>query len=147
MARKKLIRGGIHRHCPLPALPRRIRLPEIGHVLLYRTELEARETEFVDRRISSPEKSSPAPSRPTTAPWPWHSGSGNRSVAPGRLLRTEVSPATKASSPTPSGDESDVVLEGKTGSDGVFHAETLLAKCPSKYEGQSFEEMKKGYKK
>ena len=44
-------------------------------------------------------------------------------------------------------DESEVVLEGKTSADGIFVAETLLAKCPSKYEGQSFEEMKKAYDK
>lgn len=27
-----------------------------------------------------------------------------------------------------------VVVEGKLGSDGVFHAQTLLAKCPSKFQ-------------
>ena len=27
-----------------------------------------------------------------------------------------------------------VVVEGKMGSDGTFEAETLLAKCPSKYQ-------------
>jgi cytochrome c-type biogenesis protein CcmE len=31
-------------------------------------------------------------------------------------------------------DTSDVVVEGTLGSDGVFEATTLLAKCPSKYE-------------
>ena len=39
-------------------------------------------------------------------------------------------------------DESDVILEGATTKDGVFHAEHLLAKCPSKYESKSYEEMK-----
>jgi cytochrome c-type biogenesis protein CcmE len=39
-------------------------------------------------------------------------------------------------------DESDVILEGVTTKDGVFHAEHLLAKCPSKYESKSYEEMK-----
>jgi cytochrome c-type biogenesis protein CcmE len=40
-------------------------------------------------------------------------------------------------------DGAEVVVEGKRGADGVFHAETLLAKCPSKYEGMDPEEMKK----
>lgn len=31
-------------------------------------------------------------------------------------------------------DGSEVVVEGTLGSDGVFEAHTLLAKCPSKYE-------------
>jgi cytochrome c-type biogenesis protein CcmE len=31
-------------------------------------------------------------------------------------------------------DNSEVVVEGRLGSDGVFTARTLLAKCPSKYE-------------
>ena len=39
-------------------------------------------------------------------------------------------------------DESDVILEGVTGKDGVFVADHLLAKCPSKYESKSYEEMK-----
>lgn len=32
------------------------------------------------------------------------------------------------------GDNVEVVVEGKYGSDGVFTASTLLAKCPSKFE-------------
>jgi cytochrome c-type biogenesis protein CcmE len=40
-------------------------------------------------------------------------------------------------------DGAEVVVEGKRGSDGVFKAEMLLAKCPSKYEGMDLEEMKK----
>ncbi len=39
-------------------------------------------------------------------------------------------------------DECDVVLEGSTRPNGVFRADTLFAKCPSKYEGKSYEEMK-----
>lgn len=31
-----------------------------------------------------------------------------------------------------------VVAEGKLGSDGVFHARTLLAKCPSKFSTQPY---------
>jgi cytochrome c-type biogenesis protein CcmE len=38
------------------------------------------------------------------------------------------------------------VLEGKTHSDGIFVAETLLAKCPSKYESKSYDEIKDSYK-
>jgi len=39
-------------------------------------------------------------------------------------------------------DGAEVVVEGKRGADGVFVAETLLAKCPSKYEGMDLEQMK-----
>lgn len=39
-------------------------------------------------------------------------------------------------------DGAEVVVEGKRGGDGVFRAETLLAKCPSKYEGMDLEQMK-----
>jgi cytochrome c-type biogenesis protein CcmE len=31
-----------------------------------------------------------------------------------------------------------VVAEGRLGSDGVFHARTLLAKCPSRFSTQSY---------
>ena len=31
-------------------------------------------------------------------------------------------------------DSVDVVVEGRLGADGVFHATTLLAKCASRYE-------------
>jgi cytochrome c-type biogenesis protein CcmE len=31
-----------------------------------------------------------------------------------------------------------VVAEGKLGQDGVFHARTLLAKCPSRFSTQSY---------
>jgi cytochrome c-type biogenesis protein CcmE len=41
-------------------------------------------------------------------------------------------------------EKSDVVVEGTLGSDGVFHAQTLMAKCPSKYEGQYENLEKKG---
>lgn len=33
----------------------------------------------------------------------------------------------------------EVVLEGTVEEDGIFHAQTLLAKCPSKYEKQGTE--------
>jgi cytochrome c-type biogenesis protein CcmE len=32
------------------------------------------------------------------------------------------------------GDHAQVVVEGKQGQDGVYHAHTLLAKCPSRFE-------------
>ncbi|MCE9600622.1 MAG: cytochrome c maturation protein CcmE [Gemmatimonadetes bacterium] len=38
-------------------------------------------------------------------------------------------------------DSVDVVVEGRLGADGVFHATTLLAKCASRYEAAP-----KGYK-
>ncbi len=34
-------------------------------------------------------------------------------------------------------DGADAVVEGKLGSDGLFHANTLLLKCPSRYEDAS----------
>ena len=59
-----------------------------------------------------------------------------------RVLFTVVDPASQATLPVDfSGvipdtfvDDADVVVEGKRREDGVFHATTLLAKCPSKYE-------------
>src|SRR3954467_15240018 len=33
-------------------------------------------------------------------------------------------------------DQVEVVAEGKYATDGTFHATNLLAKCPSKFEGQ-----------
>ena len=39
-------------------------------------------------------------------------------------------------------DGAEVVVEGKRGADGVFRAETLLAKCPSKYEEMDVEQIK-----
>lgn len=41
-------------------------------------------------------------------------------------------------------EKSDVVIEGTLGSDGVFRAQILMAKCPSKYEGQYENLEKKG---
>lgn len=34
-------------------------------------------------------------------------------------------------------DEGEAVAEGALGEDGVFHADTLFAKCPSKFEAKS----------
>ena len=39
-------------------------------------------------------------------------------------------------------DGSDVVVQGHPQTTGLFRAETLLAKCPSKYEGKSYEALK-----
>lgn len=33
-------------------------------------------------------------------------------------------------------DEAEAVVEGELGSDGVFHADVLFAKCPSKFEAK-----------
>ncbi len=34
-------------------------------------------------------------------------------------------------------DDADAVVEGSIGDDGVFHATFVMAKCPSKYEGET----------
>jgi cytochrome c-type biogenesis protein CcmE len=34
-------------------------------------------------------------------------------------------------------DEAEAVVEGSMGTDGVFHADTLFAKCPSKFEAKT----------
>jgi cytochrome c-type biogenesis protein CcmE len=34
-------------------------------------------------------------------------------------------------------DEGEAVVEGSLGQDGVFHADTLFAKCPSKFEAKT----------
>jgi cytochrome c-type biogenesis protein CcmE len=34
-------------------------------------------------------------------------------------------------------DEGEAVVEGSLGRDGVFHADTLFAKCPSKFEAKT----------
>jgi cytochrome c-type biogenesis protein CcmE len=106
------------------------------------TEFEAREAEFVGQRIKLAGK-----------------------VVPGSILKDDVSldlsfkiwePVEGLSDaeltqravrykgiiPDTFRDDSDVVLEGAASRDGVFHAEHLLAKCPSKYESKSYEEMK-----
>jgi cytochrome c-type biogenesis protein CcmE len=105
------------------------------------TELEARETEFAGKRIKLAGKVVP----------------GSIQKKGGRAIQFEIweplgenvdSFSEKRTIrysglvPDTFRDESDVVLEGKTGAGGVFEAETLLAKCPSKYEGKSYEEMK-----
>ena len=34
-------------------------------------------------------------------------------------------------------DEAEAVVEGAMGTDGVFHADTLFAKCPSKFQAKT----------
>ncbi len=111
------------------------------------TELEARQAEFVDRRIRLAGKVVPGSIQTDDRTlavafqiWEPIGGAPDAFSEPRAVRYKGIVPDTFR-------DESDVVLEGKTGADGVFHAETLLAKCPSKYEGQSFEEMKKEYNK
>ena len=36
-------------------------------------------------------------------------------------------------------DEGEAVVEGQMGTDGVFHADTLFAKCPSKFQAKTSE--------
>ena len=108
------------------------------------TELEARELDFVDKRIKLAGKVVPGSIKPID---------GNRTVEfliweP--LEKDVFSEKRKVRYsgiiPDTFRDESDVVLEGKTSKDGVFVAETLLAKCPSKYESQDYGEIKESYK-
>lgn len=108
------------------------------------TELEAREIDFVDKRIKLAGKVVPGSIKQID---------GNRTVE--FLIWEPLEKDTFSEKrtvrysgiiPDTFRDESDVVLEGKTNSEGVFIAETLLAKCPSKYESQSYDEIKDAYK-
>jgi len=108
------------------------------------TELEAREVEFVNKRIKLAGKVVPGSIKQID---------GNRG---GEFLIWEPIEKDVFSEkrkvrysgiiPDTFRDESDVVLEGKAGADGVFVAETLLAKCPSKYESKDYGEIKESYK-
>ena len=111
------------------------------------TELEAREAKFLDKRIKLAGKVVPGSIQ-----------IDDRTLAVRFRIWEPLESAPDAFSkpravrykgliPDTFRDESDVVLEGVTETDGVFYAETLLAKCPSKYESQSYEEMKKAYNK
>jgi len=108
------------------------------------TELEAREVDFVDRRIKLAGKVVPGSIKQID---------GNRTVEfliwePLEKDTFSEKRAVRYSGIIPDTfrDESDVVLEGKTNANGVFVAETLLAKCPSKYESQDYGEIKESYK-
>ncbi|MDE2888812.1 MAG: cytochrome c maturation protein CcmE [Gemmatimonadota bacterium] len=106
------------------------------------TELEARETEFVNKRIKLAGKVTP----------------GTIRKLPDRIVEFEIWEPLEGAAfstkrqvvyagivPDTFRDEADVVLEGEVGGNGRFRADTLLAKCPSKYEGQSYEEIKESY--
>lgn len=45
--------------------------------------------------------------------------------------------AYKGAAPDTLKDEAEAVAEGQLGNDGVFHAENLFAKCPSKFESKT----------
>lgn len=109
------------------------------------SELEARESEFVGQRIKLAGKVVPG---------------SIRNVQGQRLIEFEIwEPEAQAGSaafgkrlvryrgivPDTFKDEADVVLEGVTEPNGRFVADTLLAKCPSKYEGKSYDEMKEAH--
>lgn len=109
------------------------------------TELEARETEFVDKRIKLAGK---------VVPGSIQHIEGNRVLefqiwepleGRDKTFSDKRTIQYKGIVPDTFKDEADVVLEGITLSSGTFQAETLLAKCPSKYEGQSYEDIKKAH--
>ena len=61
----------------------------------------------------------------------------------GRLIRFTISDSDSGQSipvvyrgvaPDTFKADSDVVVEGSLGSDGIFQAQTIMTKCPSKYE-------------
>jgi len=110
------------------------------------TELEAKEVSFVDKRIKLAGKVVPGSIRHLD---------GNRTVEFQIWEPLTDGPKTFSSKrtvrysgvvPDTFRDESDVVLEGKMQSSGTFVADHLLAKCPSKYESKSYEEIKASYK-
>lgn len=109
------------------------------------SELEAREIEFLDRQIKLAGK---------VVPGSIVKLEGNRTIEfqIWEPLKDQPEAFSQKRTVRYSGvipdtfrDESDVVLEGKMGADGIFVADTLLAKCPSKYESQNFEEIKQSY--
>lgn len=109
------------------------------------TELEAKEIEFVDKRIKLAGK---------VVPESIIKRDGNRTVEfqiwepvgdqPGQFSNTRTIQYSGVI-PDTFRDEADVVLEGNVGSNGIFVAETLLAKCPSKYESKSYDEIKESH--
>ena len=109
------------------------------------TELQARESEFAGKRIKLAGKVTPGsirkdPQTMAVAFKIWEPLDG----APGTFSEQRAV-YYRGIVPDTFREEADVVLEGRQEADGVFHAETLLAKCPSKYEGQSYEELKRTY--
>ena len=106
------------------------------------SELEARETELVNRRIKLAGKVAPGTIRKgldrNVEFQIWEPLDGAAFSAKRTVVYAGIVPDTFR-------DEADVVLEGEVGANGLFRADTLLAKCPSKYEGQSYDEIKKAY--
>lgn len=108
------------------------------------SELDARETELVNKRIKLAGKVTPG----TIRKLPdrivefqiWEPVEGDAFSTKRRVVYAGIVPDTFR-------DEADVVLEGEVDGNGRFRADTLLAKCPSKYEGQSYEEIKESYEK
>jgi cytochrome c-type biogenesis protein CcmE len=105
-------------------------------------ELEAKEAEFVGRKIKLAGKVVPGSIQRDDSSMDlrfeiWEPAQGTTVSANHRkpVYYKGIVPDTFR-------DESDVILEGVTGKDGVFVADHLLAKCPSKYESKSYEEMK-----
>jgi cytochrome c-type biogenesis protein CcmE len=105
-------------------------------------ELEAREAEFVGRKIKLAGKVVPGSIRKDDVTldlrfeiWEPVEGAVVASAHRKPIYYTGIVPDTFR-------DEADVILEGITGKDGVFEADHLLAKCPSKYESKSYGEMK-----
>ncbi len=108
------------------------------------SELEARETEFKNARIKLAGK---------VVPGSIVRRDGNRTVEfeirdiPDKGPVSSTARAIRYSGVLPDTfrDGADVVLEGKLGPSSIFLAETMLAKCPSKYESQSYDEIKASY--
>ncbi|MCZ6634989.1 MAG: cytochrome c maturation protein CcmE [bacterium] len=107
------------------------------------TELEARETEFRGQRIKLAGKVVPGSIEKNNRVLQfqiWEPLNDEKGTFSGkRAIRYQgIVPDTFR-------DEADVVLEGITLANGIFQADDLLAKCPSKYEGKSYEDVKKDY--
>lgn len=106
-------------------------------------ELEARETEFADTRFKLAGKVVPGSiirrDGNRTVEFEIRDPSDENTAPNTRTIRySGVLPDTFR-------DGADVVLEGAMGPNGIFTAETMLAKCPSKYESQSYDEIKASY--
>ena len=106
------------------------------------SELDARETEFANQRIKLAGKVTPGTIRKRPGRIVefqiWEPLGGDVFSAKRSVVYAGIVPDTFR-------DEAEVVLEGEVGANGLFRAHTLLAKCPSKYEGQSYEDIKKSY--
>ena len=106
-------------------------------------ELEARETEFADTRFKLAGKVVPGSiirrDGNRTVEFEIRDPSDENTAPNTRTIRySGVLPDTFR-------DGADVVLEGAMAPNGIFTAETMLAKCPSKYESQSYDEIKASY--